>query len=113
MGDVMSFNSRLFLDDPRPWSVYQGMGLGSERHAREVVGAVWKPREFPTRYPSKALARFRESTLLMNVDANYNAEAWLNMMAEFPGHMEATMDAAEVPHLVRVLRRLVNVYGEA
>lgn len=106
-------NSRLFLDDPCPWSLYQGMGLGSRRHAREVVGAVWMPREFPTRYPSKALAQFRESTLLHGHSGPYNASVWLNSMQEFPGFIESGKDPAEVDHLRRVLHRLVNVYGEA
>lgn len=107
------FNSVATVRDPEPWVIHLGMGLGEDRFESYVPGALDHPRMLEPRRKSAALVRFRESTRLLGVGAYYNAVSWLSFMAEFPGHLEASIDADELPHLRAVLHRLVNVYGEA
>lgn len=107
------FNSVATIRDPEPWVIHLGMGLGDDRFESYVPGALDHPRVLEPRRKSAALVRFRESTRLLGLTGPFNARVWLNTMSEFPGHLEASIDADELPHLRAVLHRLVNVYGEA
>ncbi|WP_156316508.1 hypothetical protein [Leucobacter japonicus] len=99
--------------DPEPWVVHFGLGEGNRRYASWVPGALDQPRMVEPPRKSAVLVKFREATLLLGVGAFYNARCWLDFMDDFPGHLEAGVPDDELDHLVRVLHRLVNVYGEA